>query len=242
MHNPLVATARVPAEILAGFSLEAPGALVVARHGEHKDVLIVSDGLARDGLQGLGVRPDVSDIASGRVSLTRAIETLGLWLDARLVGPLAEIRRRQISDRVLSAAYAKLCGGNWAAAERAFGENPKEPLVREDLRRKVHHRNDGFSIVLERDWSRLYDDASLTWYKELAQRFLVCSDSDLCEFAVRLATIPQSLSKRYGDSLDKLVKQAAADPAVIRGARFAALLCSQLAPAQYQQFARRRWQ
>ena len=243
MHKPLAATARSAPEFLTGISLEAPGVLAVARHGDHQDAVVVSDGLVRGGLQDLGVRPDASDIASGRVFLTSAIKTLGLWLDAHLVGPLAEIRRKQISDKLLAAIYAKLCGSNWAAAERAFLENPKKPSVRENLRRKVHHHGDGFSIVLERDWNRLFGDASLVWYKELAQRFGVCSNSDLCEFAVRLATVPQSLSKHYGNSLDTLVKQAAADPAAIRGARFAALLCSQLAPAEREAFARRqRWQ
>lgn len=243
MPNPLAATLSNPSEVLAGISLEAPGALVVARHGDHQDALIVSDGLARDGLQGLGIRPDASDIASGRVSLPSAIRTLGLWLDARLVGPLAEIRRKQITTKLLDAIYAKMCGSQWAAAERAFLENPKESSIREGLRRKVDHHNDGFSIVLERDWYRLFSEASLAWYKGLAQRFRVCSNSDLCEFAVRLATVPQSLSKHYGSSLDTLAKQAAADPAVIRGARFAALLGSQLAPEESAQFARRqRWQ
>ena len=243
MQNPTQPIAASSAEIVAGISLEPPGMLVVARHGAHQDALVISYGLAGKGLRGLGVTPDVSDVASGQYSLVSAIGALGLWLNARLLGPLAEIRRKQISDKLLTAIYAKLCGSNWAATERAFLNNPKEPSAREELRRKVHHYIDGFSIVLDRDWKRLLGDASLAWYKELAHKFRVCSNSELCEFAVRLATVPQSLPMRYGSALDALAKQAAADPAVIRGARFAALLCSQLAPEESERFAsRQRWQ
>jgi hypothetical protein len=233
MHNPLAATASSPSEVLAGISLEAPGALVVARHGEHQDALIVSDGLARRGLQGLGVKPDASDIEKGHISLSGAIHVLCLWLNARLVGPLAEIRRKQIADKLLTAIYAKLCGSQWAMAEQKFLENPKIPSNAEALRRKVHQIG-GFSIVLERDRVRLFDHIvhSVSWYTDLAKKHKVCDNSDLCEFAVRLAVLPQSLSKRYGGALEILANQVAADSTVIRGARFAALLYSKFSPEE----------
>lgn len=241
MRTPLTATAGSAAEILAGISLEAPGALVVARHGEHQDVLIVSDGLARDGLQGLGVRPDASDIAGGRVSLTRAITTLSLWLDARLVGPLAEIRREQVTTKLTDAIYAKMCGTQWVALEQKYLQNPSDALGVDALLHKVH-TFDSFAIVVQRDHLRLLDELvrSITWYTELAQRYTVCKDAELCEFAVRLAVAPQSLPRRFGSSMDRLAKEAAADPAVVRGARFGALLCSQLAPEESKQFSRRQ--
>lgn len=244
MPSPLVATAGSAAEILAGIVLEAPGALVVARHGEHQDVLIVSDGLARDGLQGLGVRPDASDIASGRVSLTNSIRTLGLWLDARLVGPLAEIRRTQVTSKLADAIYAKMCGSQWAALEGRFLRDPSVASSADALQHKVH-TFDSFAVVVRRDHLRILDELahSITWYTELAQRYAVCKNAELCEFAVRLAVFPQSLPRRFGSALDKIAKEAAGDPAVIRGARFAALLCSQFEPEESEQFSRRqRWQ
>jgi hypothetical protein len=244
MHNPLAAHAISPSEVLVGISLEAPGALVVARHGEHQEALIVSDGLARDGLQGLGVRPDASDVASGHVSLASAICTLGLWLDAHLIGPLAEIRRKQVATKLIGAIYAKMCGSQWAALEGKFIEFPSVPSSTDALQHKVHALG-GFAAVVKRDHLRILDELaqSISWYTELAQRYTVCKDAELCEFAVRLAVLPQSLPKRYGGTLDKITQRATVDPAVIRGARFAALLCSQLAPEKNEQFSRmRRWQ
>jgi hypothetical protein len=244
MHNPLATTTSSPTEVLAGISLEPPGALVVARHGEHQDALIVSDGLARQGLQGLGVKPDTSDIESGRTSLASAIRVLCLWLDARLVGPLAEIRRKQVTDKLLAAIYTTLCGKQWAAAERTFIENPATPSSADVLRRKVHSVG-GFSLVLERDYARLLEDIdrSVAWYTDLARKHDVCKDAALCEFAVRLAVLPQSLPKRFGDVLDTLVKQAADNRTIILGPRFAMLLCFRFAPAEYEKFSRRqRWQ
>lgn len=241
MHNPVAAITTSSSEVLAGISLEPPGALVVARHGEHQDALVVSDGLARTGLQGLGVKPDASDVATGRASLAMAIRALCLWLDARLVGPLAEIRRRQIATKLLSAIYARLCGAQWAAAEGTFLANPAAPVSADALQHKVHPIG-GFAVVLKRDHIRIFEDLarSTAWYVELARRYNICKDPNLSEFAIRLAVLPQSLPKRYGSALDKLAKQAAADPAVIRGARFAALLCSQFAPTESEKFFRRQ--
>jgi hypothetical protein len=241
MRNPLSASTSSHAEAVAGISLEAPGALVVARHGQHQDALLVSDGLARDGLQGLGVRPDASDIASGRVPLAIAIRTLGLWLDARLAGPLAEIRRRQVTTKLIDAIYAKMCGSQWLEAEQTFLGNPAIPSSADALQHKVHPLG-GFAAVIRKDHVRILDELarSIAWYTELAQRYTVCKDAELCEFSVRLAVLPQSLPKRYEGALDKLAKRAAEGPAVIRGARFAAMLCSQLAPAESAEFSRRQ--
>lgn len=244
MRTPATEVTKQTSEVLAGVPLDPPGMLVIAGHQQHQDALIVSDGLAPQGLQSLGVNPDVSDVESGRVSPANAIRALCLWLEARLVGPLAEIRRKQVTNKLRSAIYAKLCGGQWAAAERTFLQNPAAPSSAEALIHKVHPLG-GFAVVLKRDHIRLLEDiaSSTAWYSDLARRCKVCDDSTLCEFAVRLAVFPQSVPKRYGDALDNLAKQAVANPEVIRGARFAALLCSEFAPAETEQLARRqRWQ
>lgn len=102
----------------------------------------------------------------------------------------------------------------------------------------------GFGVVLKRDYARFLDDFSRTsvWYFELARRYLVSTDRTLCDFAARLAFAPQSLSRAFGSNLDRLAKEAASHPDVIRGARFAALLCALFAPVESEQFNRRqRW-
>lgn len=233
MRNPISTGTSSSSEILSGIWIRAPGALVVGRHGEHQDILIVSDVLARGGLEDLGVDPDTSDIESGRVTLADAIRTLCLWLDARLVGPLAEIRRKQVTTKLVRTIYAKLCGRQWASSEERFLEDPSVSTNMYALQHKVHSRV-GFASSLRKDHLRILDDLdqSIAWYAALAQRYAVCKDTDVCEFAVRLAMFPQSVPKRYGSGLEKLTKQSAAVPAVIRGARFAALLCSQFALAE----------
>jgi hypothetical protein len=240
MLSPLTAIPTTPADVATGFLLAAPGALVFARHGDHQEAVIVSAGLARDGLQGLGVRPDASEVTTGRVSLANAIRTLSLWLGARLVGPLAEIRRQQVTSKIVNALYAKMCGSQWAGAEETFRENPAAPSSINALQHKVYAL-DGFAAAIRRDHLQILAGitSSNTWYRELAQRYSVCKDAELCEFAVRLAIFPQSLPKRFESSLEKLGKRAVADPAAIRGARFAALLCSQLAPEEMGQFLRK---
>jgi hypothetical protein len=169
---------------------------------------------------------------------------LCLWLDARLVGPLADIRRKQVTDKLSTAIYTTLCGRQWATAERIFHENPATTASTDVLRRKVHSIG-GFSVVLERDYVRFFEDIdpSIAWYTDLARKHKLCEDSGVCEFAVRLAVLPQSLPERYGGALDKLVKQAATNPTVLLGPRFAVLLRSKFGPVDSDRLSRRRgWQ
>lgn len=235
MHSPAAPTSRSSTEAFAGISLDPPGALLVARQGQHQDALIVSDGLARQGLQGLGVNPDISDVESGQIELAGAIRAVSLWLEARLAGPLAEIRRRQITTKLLGVIYARLCGKNWATAETSFLANSSAPTSADVLQHKVCQFN-GFAVEIQRHHRRIFDELprSIEWYTELARRYRVSNDSDLCEFAVRLVALPQSLPARYGSGLDKITKQAAGNSAVVRGARFAALLCDRPATPDEQ--------
>lgn len=235
MLSPTAPTSRSSSDAFAGISLDPPGALLVARHGERQDALIVSDGLARQGLQGLGVSPDISGVEGGQISLADAIRAVSLWLEARLAGPLADIRRRQITAKLLNAIYAGLCGKNWATAETSFLVNPSASASADVLQHKVCQFN-GFAVEIQRHHRRIHDELSrsIEWYTELARRYRVSSDADLCEFAVRLIALPQSLPTRYGGGLEKVTRQAAANSAVIRGVRFAALLCNRPEPPESQ--------
>ena len=187
-------------------------------------------------LQGLGLQPSFEDIANKTISLKTAIVALDLWSDARLVGPLAEIRRRQVTRELTNAVFARMCGKTWADAERAFLENPKMESTLDALLRKVCATG-GFGVVIRRDYAKFVGADSVDWYADLSQRYKVCTDRKLCEFAIRLTFEPQTMVRIPGPEMDELEKQVASNPEVMRGARFGALLCSAFLPLESVPFA-----
>lgn len=241
MNHPTVAVAENVAKLQAEIELEPPGALYVARNGDHIDALIVSYGFSQVGLQGLGVRPRFEDVVNGIASLKSAIVSLDRWSSARLAGPLADIRRRQVTRELTSAIFARIGGKHWATAERAFVDSPTTSSSADALQHKVC-AFDGFGAVIKRDCAKFLDSDAKSWYAELCQRYNICKNRILCEFAIRLAFEPRRMSQHYGSRMDDLAKEAASNPEVVRGARFGALLCAKLSASETAQVERgRKW-
>ena len=241
MLTPVALVSNDVPTLTEGLPSEPPGALYVARHGDHQDTIIVSHGLAGEGLQGLGVRPDVAEIIRGEVLLSQAVRALALWHLARLAGPLAEQRRSQVTRELSGAIFEKLCGRKWAESEHNFEKASKLEASAEALQHRIDSIG-GFGAVLKRDYANFLVDfkQSSSWYFDLARRYQVSKDVKMCEFAVRLSFLPQTLSLVYGSDLDGLIKRAFSEQQAIRGARFAALLCARHLPNEYAQFVRRR--
>lgn len=227
MNHPTTAESVELTGLLKGISPEPPGGLFIAQNGEHYDEIIISNLVARPGLDILDVSPQFKDIDDGSTSVVSALRMLASWNNARLAGAVAEYRRGKIVKQIHHAVYAKMCGQNWAKAEKAFFAKPDSTQAAQRLQSSVG-RNKGFWIVLERDYTKFRKiELSLPWYVDLVRRFGLCSDSRICEFAVHVAFEPHLLTQLYGDDLNSLVHQAISHTDVIRGARYAALLLSE---------------
>ena len=227
MENPTNEKTFEPVKLLSGIAVEPPGGLFIAKHGEHQDTVVASAGLASAGLQGLGVKPNFSEFENRSETLAHTFEVLESWLNARLAGFLADIRRNQVRDGFLRHFYDKLCGSNWGKAETAFLANPSSQHATDGLERLVY-KHIGFAAVLGRDYQRMCNDPASRsqWYAELAARFRISSDRKLCDFALRLAGQPHQLSRIFGTELNSLLNQISNNPALLRGARLLALLCA----------------
>ena len=228
MEHPLKAVPCATAEVLEGIYPPAPGGLYFVENDPHDDALTVSSGLAEgERFQGLVVNSDCADVLSGKVTIVTALRILALWTHARLVGSLAEARKNQITEQIHAAIYEKLCGANWAKAELAYKGNRTSNHIQEELLHRVS-RNQGFKDALLKHSQKFREDIAQTvnWYVELARRYAVCKDRDLCEFAVMLTREPHALPDKYATDIDKISKEAASNPEVLRGARFADLLSS----------------
>ncbi|WP_116002743.1 hypothetical protein [Consotaella salsifontis] len=224
-ERPVAAEALPPADALSGSKVSAPGGLFTTQHGHYHDAVAVSAGLSGPGLSGLGVSWDFGAIRGGAVTLEQAIRIFALWRSARLAGPLAGVRRDSVAAGILSAIYEMVCGFNWMKAEDALCAAPKSERARDGLQHNIERKN-GFGAVLRRDFARIDDGLAQAtqWYVELAERYGICKERRLCEFALRLACQPQRLIEVYDRDLDELFRSLRNCPAILRGARMLALL------------------
>ena len=213
--------------LLKGFPVPTPGGLFEARHGDFVDTIIVSVPQVERGLQGLGVEPDLHDLDGDAAAVTTILDLLQRWSDARLLGPLAGLRRSRVAQRLLNRFYSQLCGKRWGDAETAYISNPDGDNELRQLERSVGG-SPGFPIVLRREYQRMEagTDTGSQWYADVAARYQVCSEVGLSEFALQLASNPCHLLRLPKPVLDGLLLEIKANTVLLRGARLLALLAA----------------
>jgi hypothetical protein len=67
-------------------------------------------------------------------------------------------------------------------------------------------------------------DLGTAWFAEVASRYHVCSEKQLCEFALRLAGQSHQLPSIFGDKLTGMLHRISDKTVLLRGARLVALL------------------
>ena len=226
MEAPLEAKQYPLGQALSGMIVEPPGGLFYAKQGDHRDVVIVSTITRNKGLLGLGITPNFFGIRTGYIALGDCLCMFARWYEARLYGTLVKARRKQISDGYLDSIYETLCGQNWMRAEKDFLKAPNSQPALDALQQAVEKRSTGFSAVLRREYEKIDENPGQAeqWYSDLAIRYHVSTDPKLCDFAFRLATEPHLLSKMSGSEQDGMLNAIRDNPAILRGARFLALL------------------
>lgn len=214
-----------PAGASVGLDIDPPGALLLAQKGQYYDLIMVSAGLGGEGLKGLGVNPHFDSITDAPSSLVRALRIFKFWRDARRAGFLADVRGRQITDGFLSAFYCAVGGVGWAKAERCFLDKIDSQESLDDLQHAVTQRG-GFASVLRRDAASIEGgfESVLSWFADLAQRYAICDDKALCEFALRFAGHPHKLRRIYKEELKGCFGRLNEHRILMRGARLVALV------------------
>jgi hypothetical protein len=222
-----------------GIEVEEPGALFVARLREHADGLVVSSSHRALGLHDLLVEPSLPAISTDNQILARLV-SLDLWNGARLAGPLADSRRGHIVRRLKESVYSSLYGTRWSEAEKAFLEASASPLAVQRLVSAVGSQS--FAVVVQRGANAIASgpDEAARWFCEVAGRYAIAQDNQLCVFALRLALSPFNLSAVFGSRTNTLLTEARQHPALLRGARLAALVSGTEETGELP-FAVRRW-
>ncbi len=215
-----------------GLPIESPGGLFQARRGEFRVSLIVSAPQIKSGLQGLGLEPDLGDFHIAPKTIQAALELGLMWIEARLAGPLAKLRRAQVVNALLWRIYAHWCGQRWAEAESAC-RSKLTPALADHLQRSIGG-SPGFASVLRRDFQRMdaNTETGKVWFADTANRYGVSSNRGLCEFALQFASQPHLICRMSyltsdveGTSiLAGLLSDLADHPILLRGARFVSLL------------------
>ena len=215
-----------PSRAIKGFRIAPPGALFTAQHGDHKSVLAFSTGLARgEGFQALNVVPNVDVVSTGKVAPSDALLYASIWNDAKIAGPLSEIRRITVVDSIIRAVVAVIGGKRWSDIERSYIANPERTKEQELLKQYVYKRG-GFAAVLARDYCKASGGAphGRDWYCDVANRFDICQTPELSAFAYDFAFSPEAIIDRYGKKkCDIFLGDLRNFGALFRGARLLAL-------------------
>lgn len=216
---------------LSGIEISVPGGLYQASHADCEDAIVVSMPQVEGGLRGLVIEPDLSNLDGENVSISQILDILNLWMRARLFGPLVSMRRGRIVQRVLHRLYERLCGRRWAEAEAGFLAQPQSDVALRQLEHAIGG-TPGFGVLLRRDHARLDSGsvAGIHWFAEVADRYNICTDKGLCEFALRLGTEPHGLASLPKPVLDRLLTEIKDKTILLRGARFLALLSARTQP------------
>ena len=222
MMAPLLGRRHSSEAALTGQEVEMPGGLLHARQGEFEDFVAVSCKFTMSDFRDLNVDSDFSQLRNSPILPANILRLYANWHNARLYGPLIKLRWKKIRDQYLSLIYEKLCGRNWAKAEASFRSSPTSLQALETLLQLVDKKSTGFSTMLRRecDQSNGIVRHKSSWYAELANRYHVCTDTRLSEFAFGLATEAHRVPELFFSDLESLVAAVRQNPAVLRGARF----------------------
>jgi hypothetical protein len=210
---------------LASFQIPSPGGLFEARQGDLQDTIIVSLPQIEGGLRGLLIEPDLHDLDANTITNVSILDVVRLWSNARIVGPLVDIRRQRIIDRLMDRLYSRLCGQKWAQAEAGYRSNPYSGFALQRLQQSVGGPP-AFSSLIQRDYSTIASgkESETQWFAEIAARYQICSENGLCEFALQLASHPDRLVRFPKPVIDGLLLEITENIVLFRGARLLTLL------------------
>lgn len=222
METPVVEKRLSPDKMQSGLSIDRPGGLLYAKHGDHEDFVVVSCGHTAKDFKGLVVTSDYSYFDKNRIKLSKVLQLHANWHNARLYGPLVDVRWNAVTNKLLALILERLCGEKWTRAEKKFQKSSHSEQALDTLLRLVERKSTGFSTMLSREsgqWSSTSNDFT-SWYQELAARYHVCTDPMVSAFAVKLVREAYGVPKYFGKETDRLLDALRDCPAVLRGVRF----------------------
>ena len=225
MECPLSSVALQPEKVRKGLVVNPPGSLFYAEHIGHSDSVTVSLPKTLQTFEGLGFSLKIDRIERKSHDILNALQILTRWQQARQSGLPIMLRHPEIVDGILVAIFESICGRKWAEAESNYRKEPKSTIALKALKSRVDKLPNFAESLLNYRSSIASEtvDRSIDFVAD-AKRFSICDDSNLCEFALCLASQPHTLIDRPKSELKTLISQLMNCPATLRGARLLALL------------------
>ena len=226
MERPVEPQSLSFGETVCGLS-EPGGGLFFARKAKYSDAVIFSPETRSRGFNKLKIEPRFPGFQNGTVEIGETLRLSGFWRTARSYGPLAGIRQKEISGRILNAVCLALCAQRWSKAETVFLDAPDSTDASRELERAVGRNSPGFASALSRCCLEVRDkDFPLVsvQYSELAKKHSVCGNRELCDFVLALAGAPDRFPGVLDQDLDEKLGEIRKNPTVLRGARFIAVM------------------
>ena len=212
-------------QLIDGTHVPTPGALYVAERANYRDSVVVSGGVHCDGLKGLGVKPYLDRHQLSKLSLLQQFQSYCVWRKSRAIGPLAQVRQEQVSNKLLEQIHLQVCGSAWMNAERLYVKQNASESARARLENLVD-RQPGFAIVLSRDFEPIVKDHEPVgnWFVSVATAFKLTDDDALASFALTLSFDAGGLCEESPETLAKHFALIQRTPTLLRGARLLKLL------------------
>ena len=221
MEHPLESIPLALETVRSNSAVTPPGGLYLAKLGRHTDAVVVSTPSSAEGLQGLRMDPVFPQLQRHAPTLSKLFRLLRIWHDARWSGFLVDMRHRRTVTGFLDALFATLCGKNWANAEATLQQTPTADSTR-SLAILADKRTDFGSALLDLSGAASTDAELTQQFSEAVARHGVCRDRGLCDFALRL--VYQPVTTVQDPDFDALLAKLVDNPALLRGARFLALV------------------
>jgi hypothetical protein len=218
-----------PEQALRGYRIQPPGGLFAAKIGKSRDYIAVSTGLSDSHLAGLGVRPNHGHISGDPKAIIELLLILRYWNSARVAGDLGSFHRWQVINALMHGIVGIIAGWDWARVEaQCLGVgDPGEAISR--LQSLINHKS-GFASVIVRDAGTMVANRKqlIPWFTDLAKRYGIESDANLCKFVLEFAIRPHALPMLYLEGLENQIGRAKASQTLVRAARLA-VLCNSCA-------------
>ena len=225
IKSPLIVQPVTATEASGGFEVPPPGGLFVARKGKDSDAVALSVTGTVHTLSDLGANPLFPRLRAGTVSVAAAIRLLSSWHNARWLGPLAQVRRSEVTGHLAQAIQARIYGDSWTNASSRFAEEgTPEHLNR--LQSLLGRGSTEFATAICGGYRAPASGpvVSSEQYFAIAQEHGVSDELRECEIAWMLATEPHNLKTRFGEDLERIEEWRTCRDVFLRGARLLALV------------------